>query len=211
MILAAGKGKRMLPLTENMPKPLLKVKGKALIEHHLCAFAKANIRNIVINLGYLGEKIKTFLGSGEQYGVRIEYSDEDPILETGGGILKALPLLKSDPFVVVSADIFTDYPYEGLPRQIKGLGHLVLVNNPPHHAIGDFSLENGIVKKDSGPLLNFGGIGVYRHALFDDCLPGIFPVAPLLVKAIEKGLLTGEHYQGAWDNIGTPEQLNNQQ
>jgi len=207
MILAAGQGKRMLPLTAHTPKPLLVARGRPLIEHHIVAFAKANIREIVINLGYLGEQIEAFLGNGSQYGVHIEYSKEDPILETGGGVAKALPLLKSDCFVVVSADILTNYPYETLPTAVPGLGHLVLVDNPPHHPGGDFGLQNGLVTQGPGPLLNFGGIGVYRHAFFDECPSGIFPIAPLLVKAIQKGLLSGEYYPGEWENIGTPEQL----
>jgi len=207
MILAAGMGKRMQPLTLETPKPLLTVKGKPLIVYHLEAFFRAGITDIVINLGHLGEKIVSALGSGEKFGVSIQYSFEDPVLETGGGIVKALPLLGSDPFIVVSGDVLTDYPFEKLPKKISGLAHLVLVDNPPYHLTGDFALEDGRVIKSVGPLLNFGGFGVYTPQLFTHCPPGAFPVAILFEKAIQASLITGEYYSGWWHNIGTPEQL----
>jgi MurNAc alpha-1-phosphate uridylyltransferase len=207
MILAAGAGKRMQPLTLHTPKPLLTLNGKPLIVYHLEAFRRAGVTDVVINLGYLGEQIKEALGDGQKWGVSIQYSPEDPVLETGGGILKALPLLEPDPFIVVSGDVFTDYPFEKLPKKISGLAHLVLVDNPPHHPTGDFALEKGRVVESPGPLLNFGGFGVYTPALFTDCPTGAFPVSLLFEKAIQAGLITGEYYSGVWHNIGTPEQL----
>jgi MurNAc alpha-1-phosphate uridylyltransferase len=215
MILAAGHGKRMLPLTEHTPKPLLTVKGKSFLEHHLSAFARAGIENIVINLGYLGHKIEKAIGNGHAFNVNVEYSYEDPILETGGGIAKALPLLGTEPFIVVSGDIFTDYPFQQLPKQPLGLVHLVLTDNPPHHPTGDFGLEERqgihyVIEANTDPLqilFNFAGIAVYRSELFTDCPKGIFPVAPLIRKAIQANKATGEHYAGIWHNIGTPEQL----
>lgn len=207
MILAAGPGVRMRPLTEHTPKPLLPVNHKPLLVYHLEALARANITDIVINLGYLGHKIKAFLGNGHAFGVNIEYSHEDPVLETGGGIAKALPLLGEDPFIVVSGDIFTDFPFERLPQQLSALGHLVMVDNPPHHLRGDYALTNGKVHKTNGPLLNFGGIGVYTPQLFTGCPTGGFPLVLLYKKAIQEQKLTGEYYKGIWYNIGTPEQL----
>lgn len=207
MILAAGVGARMRPLTNITPKPLLLVKGKPLIVYHLEALARAGIRDIVINLGHLGDKIEKFLGNGRPFNVNLTYSYENPILETGGGIAKALPLLGVDPFIVVSADIFTDYPFAQLPKNPVGLLHLVLVDNPPHHPQGDFALLDGWVGAKEGPLLNFAGIGVYRPELFRDCPKGIFPVSLLFKKAIANRQVTGEYYQGIWHNIGTPEQL----
>jgi len=209
MILAAGLGKRLRPLTDHTPKPLLPVRGKPLIIHHLQALARAGIVEIVINVnhGHLGKKIEEALGDGQQLGVQIFYSIENPALETGGGIAKALPQLGPDPFLVVSGDILTDFPFERLPFEPKGLAHLVLVDNPPYHPQGDYALINGLVAEVGGPLLNFAGIGVYRPALFAGCPAGIFRLPSLFKKAFIEQQITGEYYSGVWHNIGTPEEL----
>jgi len=207
MILAAGRGKRMGALTDNCPKPLLTLKNKPLIIYQIEALLRAGVKDIVINLGYLGHQIASKLGDGKQFGVRIQYSIEDPILETGGGVAKALPLLGHDPFIVVSSDIFTDYPYEQLPTDPQGLIHMVMVDNPPYHPKGDYALIDGKICETGGPLLNFGGIGVYRPELFINCPEGIFPLSVLYKKAIAEQQVTGEYYKGLWHNIGTPAQL----
>jgi MurNAc alpha-1-phosphate uridylyltransferase len=207
MILAAGRGKRMGSLTEHTPKPLLKIKNKPLITHQIEALARAGIKDIVMNVGYLGSQIEAALGNGKQFGVSIQYSPEDPVLETGGGVAKALPLLGSDPFIVVSSDIYTDYPYDKLPKDPNALIHMVMVDNPPYHPRGDYALVDGKIAETGGPLLNFGGIGVYRPELFAGCPVGIFPLAVLYKKAIQSQQITGEYYCGVWHNIGTPEQL----
>ncbi len=207
MILAAGYGKRMGPLTAKIPKPLLLVKNKPLISYHLQAMARAGITEVVINVAYLGHKIEAALGQGEQFGVRISYSYEDPVLETGGGIAKALPLLGEEPFIVVSADVFTDFPFKRLPKFPKGLVHLVMVDNPSYHPRGDYALVDGVIAENGNALLNFAGIGVYRPELFVDCPTGAFPISLLFKKAMQKQAITGEYYQGLWHNIGTPEQL----
>ncbi|HEX7043519.1 MAG TPA: nucleotidyltransferase family protein [Burkholderiales bacterium] len=206
MILAAGRGERMRPLTDTVPKPLLAVGGAALIEHLIRGLARAGFRDLVINHSYLGNAIEAALGDGGRYGVRIRYSPEpDGPLETGGGIRQALPLL-GDAFVVVNGDIWTDYPFERLARPPAGLAHLVLVDNPPHHPRGDFALRDGRLAP-GGPALTFAGIGVYRAELFAECAPGRFPLAPLLRRAMEQQAATAEHYRGAWFDIGTPERL----
>ena len=207
MILAAGYGKRMGDLTAHLPKPLLLLKGKPLISYHLHAMARAGIQEVVINLGYLGHKIEALLGKGEQFGVRITYSYEEPILETGGGIAFALPLLGKEPFLVVSADIFTDFPFECLPKFPNGLIHMVMVDNPVHHPRGDYALIGQEVRENEGQLLNFAGIAVYRPELFADCPKGAFPISLLFKKAIQARAVTGEYYAGLWHNIGTPAQL----
>lgn len=207
MILAAGRGKRMGALTDDTPKPLLEIKNKPLIVYQIEALREAGIEEFVINLGYLGHKIEATLGTGKQWSVKIQYSPEDPILETGGGVAKALPLLGADPFIVVSSDIYTDFPYRRLPKEPKGLAHLVMVDNPPHHPRGDYALVDGKVCKTGEVLFNFGGIGVYRPELFSGCPEGIFPLNLLYEKAIQAQQLSGEYYQGLWHNIGTSEQL----
>jgi len=206
MILAAGYGKRMGILTKELPKPLL-LKDKPLIAYHLQAMARAGIQEVVINLGYLGHKIEAALGRGEQFGVQIHYSYENPILETGGGIALALPLLGDEPFLVVSADIFTDFSFERLPRFPKGLIHMVMVDNPIHHPHGDYALIDQEIVENGTPLLNFSGIAVYRPELFVNCPKGAFPISLLFKKAIQACAVTGEYYAGLWHNIGTPEQL----
>jgi MurNAc alpha-1-phosphate uridylyltransferase len=208
MILAAGRGERMRPLTNTTPKPLLQVGGQALIEYHLAALREAGIHEIVINHAWLGEQITQRLGDGSQHGVQIQYSDESAgALETAGGIVKALPLLGDEPFVVVNGDIFTDYSYAGLPQQPDGLAHLVMVDNPLQHPGGDFVLREGRVLAEGEPRLTFSGIGVYDPQLFSGCQPGILPLAPILREAMARNEVSGEHYTGQWLDIGTPERL----
>lgn len=208
MILAAGRGERMRPLTDGMPKPLLRIGGQTLIERHIHALAGAGIRELVINHAHLGEKLVQALGDGGSYGVEIRWSPEpEGALETGGGIFNALPLLGDAPFVVVNSDIWTDFPFDGLPEQPDGLAHLVLVDNPVHHPGGDFVLSTGRVLQGGGAPLTFSGIGVYRPELFAGCAPGAFPLAPLLRQAMDDGRVSGEHYRGTWFDIGTPERL----
>ena len=208
MILAAGRGERMRPLTDHTAKALLAAGGKRLIEYHIESLARAGIREIIINHARLGEQIEQALGDGDGYGVRIFYSPEgEQVLETGGGIFNALPLLGAAPFIVVNADVWTDYPFTQLPADPEGLAHLVLVDNPPHHSEGDFTLRDGYVLVDGNVKLTFSGIGVYRPELFAACQPGKFPLAPLLRAAMAKRQVTGGHYQGAWFDIGTPERL----
>lgn len=208
MILAAGRGERMRPLTDAVPKPLLPVAGRPLITYLLEALAGAGVRDIVINHAHLGDQLVAALGDGQRFGVRIVYSAEGPTgLETGGGIFHALGLIHTDPFLVVNGDIWTDYPFAQLPLVLPGLAHLVLVDNPAHHTGGDFGLENGRVTDDARPRFTFSGIGLYRRALFAGCEPGKFPLAPLLRAAMRESKVTGEHYRGRWFDIGTPERL----
>lgn len=208
MILAAGRGERMGHLTAQTPKPLLRVAGSYLIEYTIANMKRAGITDIVINTAYRGEQIAAALGDGRRYGVNIVYSHEGERLETGGGILKALPLLGDEPFLVVSSDIVTDFPLQMLPAQPAGLVHLVMVNNPDFHPRGDFGLQGGQIDLHAEPRLTFGNIGIYRPQLFTGSQPGHFPLNKLLFPAIEQGLVTGEHYNGLWFNVGTPEQLN---
>jgi MurNAc alpha-1-phosphate uridylyltransferase len=208
LILAAGRGERMRPLTDHTPKPLLRAGGKRLIEYHIEALAAAGFTDIVINHAHLGEMIASALGDGSRYGARITYSAEGTALETGGGIFRALPLLGPGPFVVVNGDVWTDYPFERLRRAPSGLAHLVLVRNPPQHAGGDFVLTtDGSVRADGEPRLTYSGIGIFRPELFLDCPPGRFPLAPLLRLAMAQGLVTGELWTGGWVDVGTPERL----
>jgi len=207
MILAAGLGKRMQPLTNQTPKPLVELAGQPLIVYHLKNLARANIKDIVINLGHLGEKIESVLKDGSEFGVNIEYSREDPILETGGGVVKALPLLGPDPFLVLSGDILTDYPFQNLPKNLEKLAHFVLVDNPPHHPKGDYALSGDLVNQTGDPLLNYGGITVFDPKFFEGAPKGKFPLPVLFEKWMPKGEITGEYYSGLWHNLGTIEQL----
>lgn len=211
MILAAGRGERMKELTNKTPKPLLRVGGKCLIEYAIDNLKRAGIDEIVVNVSWHADAIKKTLGDGSQYDVTLVYSEEPQRLETGGGITKALPLLGSEPFVVVSADIVTDYPIIKLPRQPQGLAHLVLVDNPSFHPHGDFGLKGKQVDLLSAPAYTFGNIGVYRPELFDGCAVEVFPLSKLLFPAIRKRQITGEYYKGVWYNIGTPEDLQSAQ
>jgi MurNAc alpha-1-phosphate uridylyltransferase len=208
MILAAGRGERMRPLTDTVPKPLLAAGGSRLIEYHLRALALAGIDEVVINHAHLGAQLEAYLGDGARYGVRIAYSPEgERGLETGGGILQALPLLGAAPFIVVNGDTWTDYPFAHLPQAPAGLAHLVLVPNPEHHPAGDFTLMDGYIGNEAAARHTFSGIGVYRPELFAACRPGVFPLAPLLRAAAAHGEVSGELYTGGWMDIGTPERL----
>ena len=215
MLLAAGKGERMLPLTRKVPKPLLKAGGLSLISHQLNRLAENGITQIVINHSWLGEKIERAVGNGSEHGVDIVWSHEEQPLETAGGIIQALELLQqdasSDSFISVNADIWTDYPYKKLP-DLDGsnlLAWLVLVDNPPHHPQGDFVLNNERLTEtdDSQKTLTFSGISVFHPALFDGVPPGKQSVVPLLKQAMREGKVGGEYFQGQWFDIGTPERL----
>lgn len=207
MILAAGRGERMGELTAKLPKPLLRVGGHFLIEYAIFNVKRAGIKEIIINLSYLGEQIKKALGDGTQYGVKILYSEELERLETGGGIFRALPLLGQEPFLVVSSDIITDYPLKQLPQHPDGLAHLVMVSNPSYHPCGDYGLCDGKINFESRPTLTFANIGVYRPELFSVCKAGNFRLTKVLNPVISAGRVSGEHYQGLWYNIGTPDDL----
>ncbi|MBA2655211.1 MAG: nucleotidyltransferase family protein [Gammaproteobacteria bacterium] len=210
MILAAGRGNRLRPLTDTIPKPLLKVGELSIIEHLLFKLKSHGFNEIVINLAHLGEKIEDQLQAGQRYGVDIIYSYEFVTggLETGGGIVNALPLLGSDPFVVVSGDIWTDYNFSTLKTQpLEGLAHLVLVDNPPEHIQGDFNLLGARLTEGQGRRLSYGNIGVYHPDLFKGHKPGFFRLGPILHKAVAEGQVTGEHFEGTWVNVGTLENL----
>ena len=208
MILAAGRGERMKPLTDRTPKPLLEAGGKALIVHILEKLVAAGFSDVVINYAHLGEQIRNALGDGSSRSVRIQYSPESSgALETGGGIFQALSFLGEGPFLVVNSDVWTDYPFSKLPIKLKGLAHLVLVDNPEHHQQGDFVLQGSNVGTDGGSKLTFSGIGVYSPTLFANCKPGRFPLVPLLMSAMQNNEVSGEHYSGQWMDIGTPERL----
>jgi MurNAc alpha-1-phosphate uridylyltransferase len=206
LIFAAGRGERMRPLTDTTAKPLLEVGGKRLIEWHLQALAHAGVCEVVINTSHLAEQFPVALGDGERWGLRIAYSYEGPEpLETGGGMLRALSLLGGDPFIAVNGDIFTDFDFSTLPQNPPGLAHLVLVDNPVQHPRGDFTLEHGRVRDE--PRLTFAGIGVYRHELLAGHAPGKFGLVPILRAAMREDRIGGEHYRGAWSDVGTPERL----
>ncbi len=210
MILAAGRGNRLRPLTDHCPKPLIEAGQKPLIVYHIENLAKAGFTEIVINLCHLGEQIEAYLGNGSHFGVSIAYSVESSLLEVGGGICNALPLLGFDPFVIVNGDIWTDYPFARLPRKLPGLAHLVMVDNPSHHEAGDFALQaNGQLSRENHQhTLTYSGISVLHPDLFKDCHSGsAFRLAPLLDKAILSQQLYGEHYQGAWTDVGTLDRL----
>lgn len=207
MILAAGRGKRMRPLTDRVPKPLLPVAGQPLIAWHLQRLARAGLLDVVINHAWLGKQIPAALGDGSRWGVRIRYSDEgDTGLETGGGIQRALPLLGEAPFLVINGDIWTDIDFAGLQLAEDDLAHLVLVENPAHNPEGDFALQAGRIG-DIGPRYTFSGVGVYDPALFADCAPGAFALAPLLRGAAAHGRVSGELHRGCWCDVGTPQRL----
>lgn len=213
MILAAGLGTRMRPLTNDTPKPMLKVDGKPLIQYQVERLVAAGITEIVINHAYLGEQIESFLGDGAQWNCKISYSAESEPLETGGGIFKALPLLTDDvgqqPFLLVNGDVWIDMDYAPLAQSsIKGLAHLVLVKNPEHHPQGDFSVEGGNVNyRSNTEQFTFSGISIIHPHLFEGCKAGVFKLAPLLKKAMDENRVSGEVYKGFWLDVGTPERL----
>lgn len=210
MILAAGKGERMRPLTNTLPKPLLQVGSQSLIEHHIKRLGRAGYTELVINMGWCGEQLPKALGDGSRYGVHIDYSDEtkDGPLETGGGIHRALPLL-GETFVIVNGDVWTDFPFAELGAGLKPnqLAHLVLIPNPKHNPNGDFGIVDGLAVAQHHTKFTYSGIGVYHQALFNECQAGRFPLAPLLRTAMEKGQVGASLYQGDWSDIGTPQRL----
>jgi MurNAc alpha-1-phosphate uridylyltransferase len=210
MILAAGRGERMRPLTLARPKPLLEAGGAPLIVHHLRALAGAGFEDVVVNLSWLGVQIREALGDGSRHGLRIHYSEEGPgPLETGGGIFRALPLIGDAPFLVLNGDTWSDIPYGDLRERLaaRDLAHLVLVPNPVHNPNGDFVLERGRIVEAPGERLTFSGVGIYRAELFEGCRDGAFKLAPLLRAAARDGRVSGEAHTGAWLDIGTPERL----
>jgi MurNAc alpha-1-phosphate uridylyltransferase len=209
MVLAAGRGERMRPITDAIPKPLVPVAGKALIVYHLEALARAGVRDVVINLAYRGSQIRDALGDGSGQGVRIAYSDEGPEpIETGGGIFKALPLLGPGPFMVVNGDVWTDFDFSRMPQLDAGAhARLIMVPNPPHVARGDFGLDGDYLVESETNRYTYSGLGVFSPEFFAGCQPGKFPLLPLLKRAIAARRLRGEVYRGVWSDIGTPERL----
>ena len=208
MLLAAGRGERLRPLTDTLPKALIEVHGRSLLERHLQMLRTAGVATVVINLGWLGDEIVRRVGSGKRYGLDVVYSPEgDNILETGGGIHKALPVLGEEPFAVVNADILTDMPLPQLVLPQGVQGHLVMVPTPDYRQCGDFDLVDGLVRNGVEPSLTFSGVAVYRPEFFDGCEAGRFPLAPLLREAADAGQLSGEVYNGLWMDVGTPERL----
>lgn len=212
MILAAGRGERLRPLTDSLPKPLLQVGGKALIEYHLQGLAAAGFRDVVINQGHLGHLLPEQLGNGERWNLRIHWSLEPPeALETGGGIVQALPQLGDGPFLLINGDVFTDYPLARLRAVKCDWAHLVMVANPPHNPKGDFALQGARIRNPSStpePACHtFSGMAVYHPRMFQGCKPGRYSVVPLLRKTIDENLVTGELYRGQWMDIGTLQRL----
>ena len=208
IILAAGKGERMRPLTNTTPKPLLTIAGQPLINYHLKALAKAGVKDVVINTWYMSDQIINLVGDGSSYGLNVRFSVESELLNTGGGIVQALPMLGDEPFIVMSADILTDFPLNILPSNPAGLAHLVMVNNPDYHLDGDFVLDKGKIRLVSDQnKLTYGNIGVYRPEFFVAAPKGPFPLGGLLRQHISNDLVVGQYFSGVWYNIGTPAEL----
>ncbi len=208
MILAAGRGERMRPLTDHTPKPLLMVGNMRLIEYHLYKLAENNFNEVVINIAHLGDQVQAILGDGRAYGLTIHYSNEGhEALETGGGIVNALALLGEQPFLVINGDIWCDYPFVTKTIADEDLAHLVLVDNPEHNPQGDFSFENKRVAPGNYNKLTFSGIAYYRPEFFSGYTSGKFPLLPLLQNAINAGRVSAEHYRGEWHDVGTPQRL----
>lgn len=208
MLLAAGRGERLRPLTDHTPKPLLAVRGKPLIIWHLERLARGGVREVVINLSWLGEQIRAALGNGERWGLTIHYSDEGPVaLETGGGIFRALQWLGAEPFVLVNGDVFTDLDYTRLLLPASSDAHLVLVPNPAHHPAGDFALHGAAISERGAPRYTYSGLAVFRPDFFAGCSDGRFPLLPLLRRAIAAGSLSGQLHEGLWTDVGTVDRL----
>lgn len=207
MILAAGKGERMRPLTLTRPKPLIEVNGRPLIEHHIRALAAAGITELVINHAWLGDQLEAALGDGRRLGASIRFSAEGEPLETGGGIFRALPLLGSSPFVLVNGDIRTDFDFGALALPADCLAHLVLVDNPAHHPDGDFGLLEGRISLETAPRFTYSGIAVLHPRLFAGCTAGAFKLVDVLRPAIAAGRVSGERWPGRWVDVGTLERL----
>ncbi len=210
MILAAGRGERLRPLTDKMPKAFVEINGESLLERHLSSMAAAGVTTVVINLGWLGEQIVERVGSGSEYGLQVIYSPEyDHVLDTGGGIHRALPLLGKEPFWVVNADTYTDFRLRDVELEDKMLGHLILVPTPNYKDVGDFDLVDGLVNNNGSRTLTYSGIALYRPELLAGQSAGIFSLVPLMREAADQGLLSGSLYDGIWEDIGTPERLAN--
>ena len=208
MILAAGRGERMRPLTDHTPKPLLEAAGRPLIEHTIRQLVSTGFTELVINHAHLGKQIEERLGDGRQYGAHIAYSPEGEALETAGGIIHALHLLGNEPFLVVNGDIATDFPFAQLHAVTVKLAHLVLINNPAHHPNGDFGLQaDGVITNHETNRFTFSGIGLYHPDLFKNVPPGKSKLAPLLRRAADENKVSGEYFSGFWMDIGTPERL----
>lgn len=221
LLFAAGRGERMRPLTDVLPKPLIEVGGRPLISWHLEKLAALGVSDAVINTSWLHQCFEPMLGDGRRFGLRIHYLHEgDTPLETGGGMLNALPLLGDEPFLVVNGDVWTDLDFHSLPSRPQGMAHLVMVDNPPQHAEGDFVLgDDGLLRVGEGPRLTYAGIGVYDPGLVKDWRdtpggapaepgqPPRFALAPLLATAMARGAVSGQHHRGAWTDVGTPERL----
>ncbi len=211
MILAAGRGERMRPLTDHIPKPLLEVAGKPLIIWHLEKLAKANFEEVIINHAHLGGMIEAYVGDGSRWNLKVTYSREGSPLETAGGIKKALPLIGDQPFLVVNADIYTDFNFATIKnRNLNDCkGHLVMVKNPKQHPDGDFFLQNNQIEREGKERLTFSGIAIYQPKIFEDInIEPVAKLAPILKKLIDAECISGEAYQGLWFDIGTPERLN---
>lgn len=208
MILAAGLGERMRPLTDTTPKPLLTVKDKPLIQYHIEALAKSGVKNIVINHGRLGHMIEETIGDGGTYNIAIQYSAEgDSPLETAGGIINALPLIRDDNFIVVNADIYTDFDFSVLKVEKHKIAHLVLINNPAHNINGDFGLHAHDVLDQAEKRYTFSGIACYQKAFFENLPKGKSALAPILREAINEENVSGQLYEGNWIDVGTPDRL----
>lgn len=208
MILAAGRGERLRPLTDGLPKALVEIRGRSLLERHLASIRNAGVETVVINLGWLGAEIVSRVGSGARYGLQVIYSQEgDNILETGGGIHKALPLLGSKPFLVVNADVYTDMPVPRIELADEVLAHLVMVPTPDYRAHGDFDLREGLIRNSDAAKLTFSGVAIYRPEFFNGCEAGRFPLAPMLREAADAGQVSGELYEGLWADVGTQARL----
>lgn len=207
MILAAGRGSRMRELTNTLPKPLLHVGGKTLIEHRVETLVSTGVREIVINLHYFADKISALLGDGSAYGASIRYSYEETPLDVGGGIYHALPLLGDVPFITMNADVWTDYTPDRLELPVDSLAHLVFVRNPGHNLSGDFGLIDGRVMGIAKRRYTFSGVAFYHPDFFTICSMGAFSLKSVLEKRIAEGLVTGELYEGEWYDVGTPERL----
>lgn len=210
MILAAGKGSRLKPLTDTCPKPLIKVNGTPLIVYHLEKLKAAGFENVIINLHHLGNQIESYLGNGQHWGLNIIYSRENTLLEVGGGILHALPLLGEHPFLIVNGDIWTDFPFEKINAKPSGTAHLIMVDNPIHNLKGDFAIDNQsrLFKSLHQQQYTYSGISVLSPQLFENCQEKAFRLSVLLEKAMHTHQLTGEYYPGKWTDVGTIERLN---
>ncbi len=209
MLLAAGEGRRMRPLTLECPKPLLPVRGRRLLDYHLEKLAAIGVTDAVINISWLAAVFEETYPDARAFGMRIHWSREPECLETGGGVFNALPLLGDAPFLLINGDIFCDFDFARLLGAPDSLAHLVLVDNPAHHPAGDFHLDpgSGLVHASGAPRLTFAGISRIHPALFDGCSKGVFRLAPLLTRAMDAGRVTGELHDGSWSDVGTPERL----